>query len=191
MVYKISYCNVDCVVSNCRYEHMAFNNIYIFLMKEYLLGEVRILTKLKIRVLFQLHFFSLQNSGYSLLTFQIIIITVEGACALFRVASKMVHVCCVPCCSSRSDRERNLSYFGLPFQDKKLLKQWIHRIGRANLPLNRSTRICSRHFIKAEGRKLCQDEVPSENLPVLSTQLSDAKHPKEAAKGAHTRDNTH
>ena len=40
---------------------MAFKNIYIFLMKEYLLGEVRILTKLKIHVLFQLHFFSLQN----------------------------------------------------------------------------------------------------------------------------------
>ena len=122
------------------------------------------------------------NSGYSLLTFQIIRITVEGACALFRVASKMVHVCCVPCCSSRSNRERNLSYFGLPLQDKKLLKQWIHRIGRANLPLNRSTRICSRHFIKAEGRKLCQDEVPSENLPVLSTRVTPStrrKPPKE------------
>ena len=57
-------------------------------------------------------------------------------------------------------------------KNKTLLKQWIHRIGRANLPLNTSTRICSRHFVRSEGRKLYQDEVASENLPVLSTKVT-------------------
>ena len=84
----------------------------------------------------------------------------------------MVHVCCVPGCSSRSNREVNLSYYRLPLLNKKLLKQWIHKIGRSNLPLNRSTRVCSRHFINAKGRKLRKDEVPSEKLPVLSTSVT-------------------
>ena len=78
----------------------------------------------------------------------------------------------MPFCSSRSDRERNLSYFSLALKNKKLLKQWIHVIGRSNLPLNGSTRVCSRHFTRAEGRKLYEDEVPSLNLPVLPTKVS-------------------
>ena len=77
----------------------------------------------------------------------------------------MVHVCCIPVCSNRSDRERNLSYFGLPLQNQRLLKLWIHQIGRTNLPVNGSTRICSRHFQNATGRKLRTDEAPSERLP--------------------------
>ena len=84
----------------------------------------------------------------------------------------MVHVCCVPGCSSRSNREINLSYYRLPLQNKKLLKQWIHKIGRSNLPLNCSTRVCSRHFINAKGRKLRKDEVPSERLPILPTSTT-------------------
>ena len=45
--------------------------------------------------------------------------------------TEMVHVCCVPGCSNRSDREHHLSFFGLPLKKKKpVLKQWIHRIGR-------------------------------------------------------------
>ena len=77
----------------------------------------------------------------------------------------MVHVCCVPGCSTRSDREKHISYFGLPLRKKSLLKQWIHRIGRANLPINRSTKVCSLHFKNAAGRKLHPDEAPSEKLP--------------------------
>ena len=94
----------------------------------------------------------------------------------------MVHVCCVPGCSSRSNRETNLSYYRLPLQNKKLLKQWVHKIGRSNLPLNTSTRVCSRHFINAKGRKLRKDEVPSEALPILptsATPIAKRKPPKE------------
>ena len=90
----------------------------------------------------------------------------------------MVHVCCVPGCSSRSSREINLSYYSLPLQNKKLLKHWIHKIGRSNLPLNCSTRVCSRHFINAKGRKLRKDEVPSEHLPVLPTSATPIKRRK-------------
>lgn len=84
----------------------------------------------------------------------------------------MVHCCCVPGCSSRSDRERHLSFFGLPLKNKSVLRQWVHLIGRKNLPINSHTRICSSHFIQATGRLLRPDEVPSQNLPVLTTSAS-------------------
>ena len=60
---------------------MAFNNIYIFLMKKYLLGEVRILTKLKIHVLFQLHFFSfselLQQKMHDIFTSRLVVFSLK------------------------------------------------------------------------------------------------------------------
>ena len=85
----------------------------------------------------------------------------------------MAHVCCVPGCSSRSNHEVNLSHYrSLPLLNKKLLKQWIHKIYCSNLPLNRSTRVCSHHFINVKGRKLRKDKVPSEKLPVLPTSVT-------------------
>ena len=64
--------------------------------------------------------------------------------------------------------------FSLPLRDKRL-KQWIHKIGRVNLPINSSTRVCSRHFLKVEGRKLRKDEVPTENIPILRASVTQAK----------------
>lgn len=84
----------------------------------------------------------------------------------------MVHCCSVPGCSHRSDREQSLSFFGLPLKNKILLKQWIHRIGRKNLRINPNTRVCSVHFVRAAGRRLRPDEVPSLNLPVLATSAA-------------------
>ena len=92
----------------------------------------------------------------------------------------MVNFCCVPGCSCNSDRETHLSYFKLPTENKPLLKKWIHAIGRKNLPINSSTRICSLHFVKATGRLLLSDEVPSLNLPVLSTSVSKVKARKQS-----------
>ena len=83
-----------------------------------------------------------------------------------------------PSCSSRSDHERNLSFFSLPLKNKKLLRQWIHVIGRSNLPVNGSTRICSRHFVKAEGRKLHASEVPSKELPLIPTKVTPSRNSK-------------
>uniref|UniRef100_A0A1X7V1H4 THAP-type domain-containing protein n=1 Tax=Amphimedon queenslandica TaxID=400682 RepID=A0A1X7V1H4_AMPQE len=69
----------------------------------------------------------------------------------------MVHDCCVPGCSNNSTREAHLSFFSLPLKRKSLLKQWVHAIGRKNLQLNKHTRICSEHFIQANGRLLRKD----------------------------------
>ena len=78
----------------------------------------------------------------------------------------MVHFCAVPGCSNRSDRETHLSYHRLPLKNKNVLKEWIHKIRRTNLPLKESTRVCSEHFLRSTGRMLRVDEVPSEKLPV-------------------------
>lgn len=93
----------------------------------------------------------------------------------------MVHCCCVPGCSTRSDRESQLSFFTLPLTNKVLLKRWVHVIRRTNLPLNRHTRICSRHFVNAEGRRLFPEEVPSLLLPgpSLASSVSRRKPPKD------------
>ena len=83
----------------------------------------------------------------------------------------MVHFCAVPGCSNRSDRDSQVSYHRLPLRNKLLLKQYVHKIGRRNLPLNESTCICSDHFVNSRGRMLRLDEVPSLKLPVLPTQV--------------------
>ena len=93
----------------------------------------------------------------------------------------MVHFCAVPGCSNRSNRDTKLSYFGLPLKKKALLKVWIHKIGRKNLPLNFNTRVCSDHFVSAAGRRLRPDEYPTKNLPVISTQVTVLK-PRKAPK---------
>ena len=92
----------------------------------------------------------------------------------------MVHFCCVPGCSNRSNRDTAISYFGLPLKNKSLLRVWIHKIGRENLPLNNNTRICSSHFVSAAKRKLRPDEYPTMNLPQRShaTVVKPRKPPK-------------
>ena len=91
----------------------------------------------------------------------------------------MVHFCSVPDCSCNSNRDKQLSFFSLPLKRKALLKRWIHVIGRKNLPVNRHTRICSRHFINASKRLLRPDEVPSLHLPCFSSVATSRKPPKE------------
>ena len=83
----------------------------------------------------------------------------------------MVHFCAVPGCSNHYGRDTLVSFFALPLKNKRLLKIWIHKIGRKDLPINSSTRICSDHFVNAAGRRLRPDEYPSVNLPALSTTV--------------------
>lgn len=83
----------------------------------------------------------------------------------------MVHVCAVPNCSNRSDRD-DVSFHRLPVNNKTLLKKWVHNIGRENLPINASTRVCSNHFVKSKGRMLGPDDVPTLNLPTLATRVT-------------------
>ena len=84
----------------------------------------------------------------------------------------MPQFCCVPGCSNHSDHETNLSFHRLSLKRKMILKNWIHKIGRKNLPLNDKTRICSEHFVDSRGRMLRWDEVPSLKLPSLPTQVT-------------------
>ena len=66
-------------------------------------------------------------------------------------------------------------------KNKKLLQNWIHKIGHKKPPINSSTRVCSDHFVNATGCCLCPDEYPSVTLPVPSTTVSTSqrKPPKE------------
>ena len=87
----------------------------------------------------------------------------------------MVHCCCVPGCSNNSKRDAHLSFFSLPLKRKKILKQWIHKIGRKNLPITKHVSICSDHFVQANGRLLRKDEVPSLLLPASITSQRSIK----------------
>ena len=55
---------------------------------------------------------------------------------------------------------------------KTLLKQWIHLIGRKNLPINGNSRVCGKHFNNSHSRALRPDEYPTQNLPQLPTRVS-------------------
>ena len=83
----------------------------------------------------------------------------------------MVHCCCVPGCANRSNRDTGISYFKLLLKRSLILKQWIHVIGRKNLPINNNNHVCSVHFINATAQKLRPDEVPSEKLPLRSVTV--------------------
>ena len=90
--------------------------------------------------------------------------------------------CCVPGCSKRSERDKDVSFHLLPRNDKKLLKLWIHKIGRKDLRVSASTRVCSRHFVSSKNRKVRPDEYPTLNLPTLSTQVTQQRKRKSPRK---------
>ena len=90
----------------------------------------------------------------------------------------MVHFCCVPGCSNDSTKTQ-FSFFSLPLKRKSVLKQWIHAIGRKNLTVNAHTRVCSEHFVHANGRLLRPDEIPSLKIPSSSRQRKSRKPPKD------------
>ena len=86
----------------------------------------------------------------------------------------MFHVCCVPGCSTRSNRVE-LSFFSLPLKDKKLLKEWIRLIRRTNVPINPHTRICSKHFARiSKTRKPPKSQVASSTFRSKTAEDRDA-----------------
>lgn len=82
-----------------------------------------------------------------------------------------MHFCVVPGCVNSSSRGPGVSFHRLPLKDKRLLKVWIHKIRRKNLPLNSNSRVCSLHFVNSSGYLLRKDEFPTENLPLLPTRV--------------------
>jgi len=94
----------------------------------------------------------------------------------YRTKIEMVHFCSVPGCSNHSDRETQqgcISVYIL-LKRKKLVKIWVHKIGRKNLPIN-CTRVCSNHFVNVIGCLLGPDEYLSINIPASSITTSQAK----------------
>lgn len=77
-----------------------------------------------------------------------------------------------------------MSYYSLPLKKKGLLKIWIHKIGRKNLPLNTSACVCSAHFNDSAGRRLQPDEYPTTNLPAITTPARKRKLPAERTNDA-------
>lgn len=98
-----------------------------------------------------------------------------------------MHYCVVPGCNKSSTTHPNLSFHRLPLKNKHLLKIWVHKVGRKNLPLNCHSRVCSDHFINSVGRLLRNDEFPTENLPILPTRVTSKprKSPKERYSTSH------
>ena len=82
----------------------------------------------------------------------------------------MPHFCCAGECENSSDKRPDISFHGLPLENKALLKTWITKI-RRNLNyfnVNKHVKICSEHFRpkdfinpEAKKRRLKRDAVPS------------------------------
>ena len=88
-----------------------------------------------------------------------------------RTTTAMVHYCVVPGCHNSSVTHPHLSFHRLPLKNKALLKFWVHKIGRRNLPLNNNSRVCSEHFVKSADHLLRKDEYPTMKLPRLATRV--------------------
>ena len=77
--------------------------------------------------------------GYTLIrTVLAVVLQYNGTLAVFLVALAIV-------------LENLMCFFQLQLRNKHVLKQWIHCIGKKNLPINGNSRICSKHFHEASG----------------------------------------
>ena len=106
------------------------------------------------------------------------------------INSKMVE-CAVVGCSNRTPRDskRGISFHRLPLKNKPLLKEWLVRIKRANLPKLSQCHICSEHFEKECFKSCCninlwpgrkrKRELNEDAVPTIS---SSAKEKQKACK---------
>ena len=101
----------------------------------------------------------------------------------------MSHFCCAGECENSSDQRKDLSFHGLPLEDKPLLSLWISKMHRNPnyFNVNEHTKICSAHFVsedfinpEARKRRLKRNVVPSifawtKNLPERSERTAAKK----------------
>ena len=101
----------------------------------------------------------------------------------------MPHFCCAGECENSSDQRKDLSFHGLPLEDKPLLSLWISKMHRNPnyFNVNEHTKICSAHFVsedfinpEARKRRLKRNVVPSifawtKNLPERSERTAAKK----------------
>ncbi|PFX25192.1 THAP domain-containing protein 1 [Stylophora pistillata] len=82
----------------------------------------------------------------------------------------MPHFCCAGECKNSSDKRPDISFHGLPLDNKALLKTWIAKMRRNPnyFNVNKHVKICSKHFSPedfinpdAKKRRLKRNAVPS------------------------------
>lgn len=82
----------------------------------------------------------------------------------------MPHFCCAGECENSSDKRPDISFHGLPLDNKALLKTWIAKMRRNPnyFNVNKHVKICSKHFSPedfinpdAKKRRLKRNAVPS------------------------------
>ena len=88
--------------------------------------------------------------------------SLKGAARTRVCRRNIFHCCCVPHYSGTYIRERHLSFLAFSLKNKTILKRWVHVTIRTTFPLNRHPRICSKHFVNAEGTF-----VPGRSLVVI------------------------
>ena len=70
----------------------------------------------------------------------------------------MPHYCIVPMCKNHSGM-KGVSFHQLPLNNPQLLKQWVCKIRREHIRLNKYSRVCSVHF--EDGKKKGPNDVPT------------------------------
>ena len=72
----------------------------------------------------------------------------------------MPYHCIVPLCTYRSGSVKcaRISFHRLPLNNPPLLKEWLVKIRRENVPLNNNSQVCSVHF--KGGKKTGPNDVP-------------------------------
>ena len=66
--------------------------------------------------------------------------------------------CCVPGCFNNNKRNRNLSFYVFP-QNEKLRKVWLRKISRKGFKPTSGHRVCSEHF--EGGKKTYMNNIPT------------------------------
>ena len=70
----------------------------------------------------------------------------------------MPHHCVAPKCHNNSVTSPGLSFHRLPLGKPELLKKWLIKIRRENMPLKEDSRVCGVHF--SGGRRQGINDVP-------------------------------
>ena len=95
-----------------------------------------------------------------------------------RLFSNLIRNCCISTCNNVKIRgvSDDLVFHRFP-SDQTLLKQWLRKCGIEQLTIMVNNRVgrnywvCSDHFTKDDyrgnGKCLCKNAVPSQNLPIL------------------------
>ena len=71
-------------------------------------------------------------------------------------------ICCVRLCYNNSKRNKDLSFYVIP-KDNKLRKIWLSKISRKNFTPTSGHRVCSAHF--KDGKKTYMNNVPTIVVP--------------------------